>query len=126
MLFLVCFLLNFLQASDQQETPPKLYNDWMSIQIINNTPYPLNIEPDDVSYRYFKDGNRQPVFFNIFYINFPGYEVESTGDGSSLQTLSDVASLTLTGKSYDDLSLKILYLNQAEQVMQVRLRAVSS
>ena len=126
MLLLVCFLLNFLQASDQQETPPKLYNDWMSIQIINNTPYYLEINPDDVSYRYFKDGNRQPVFFNIFSINFPGYEVESSGDGSSLQTLSDVASLTLTGKSYDDLSLKILYLNQAEQVMQVRLRAVSS
>ena len=126
MLFLMSFLLNLVHASDQQETRPKLCNDCGAIQVMNETPYYLEINPDDISYRYFKDVDRQPVFWNIFDINFPGYEVESSDSQPVLQTLSDVASLTLTGESCNDLSLKILYLNKTEQVMQIKLMAVSS
>lgn len=132
MLLVISMLLNLVQALDQKELKSKQYNDCWSVQIINETPYLLEINPDDVSYNYFKDEDRQSVFSNIFYLTFSGYDLQPCKSSSSLsylshgQSLSDVASLKLIGKNPDDLLLKVVSLDKTEHLMRVCLRAVCS
>ncbi len=130
MSIIFALLIELACATDQPEIMPTHFNNCSMVTIVNQTPYPLELEPDDLSHRYFKDANRVPVFLNIFYLNFPGYDIEYPGQSgeydyvSIMTSLSNIASLTLSLLDSGDLLLKIMGLDKSESFMYVRLKAI--